>query len=217
MDNQPTPPEPTDIGGADLQYLDTIEAPVPQPKYHFFRDPTVVKILIISVIAIIITIVAVVIFNSQSNRSPEIVETLSLRYTNLSKTRTDYGSSNMIVNSNLRSASTKLGVYFSDASRGIAPFLPDFDLDPKKPTASISTSETSLITDINEALEDAQVNGRLEREFATIFNSQIAEILTLLSDLDYRSPSAKLHEYILSTRTNFQSLKIELESYLNSH
>lgn len=227
MDNQPTPvapppPEPAteatpNMGAAEVQLNNPYDTPVPQVKYSFWKDPTVLKVFGIGIGAVILAIVSMIFVSTQSNRSAEIVETLSLRLTNLTSIRAEYGTPNMLNNSDLRKISTNLGSSLSTASRDIGPFLPEFNLNAKNPTASIKTREDGIATSIREALEEAQMNGRLDREFAIAFSDLLLDTLDLLAELDNRNATTALHEYITLAKTSLQSIKIELDAFIKIH
>jgi hypothetical protein len=214
MDNNRPSAAPPNLGRTDLQYLDNINTPVPNTKYSLFRDRTFIKILAIAISVIVIAVVAGLIYNSQSRRGHEIIETLSIRFTNLSTLRSTYGQDPSFP-PQLRKISTNLGISLTQASRGIAPFLPEFDINPQKPNPQISANESTIFSDLNTTFAEARVNGRLSRAFAQGFFIQINEVSNLLHEFDTRVPRPDIHEFVLSTRTDLQALNLELEAFIN--
>jgi hypothetical protein len=216
MDNQPTPPAAPIIGTADLQYLDTIEAPVTPVKQSPFKNPRFVKLIIAAVVVIVGTIVAAIVINSQADRTPIVAETLELRFANLTTLRNTYGN-DVSFSPQLKKISTNLNVSLTQATRGLDPFLPDLKIDPKKPSATVQGTEQGISDAINQQLAEAKINGRLAINFAQQFSAQITQITALLDEFDTRMRRADVRDYVLSTKTNLQSIQIELEAYIKTN
>lgn len=211
------PEEPFNMGQNKIEFIDKLQAPTTPRKYKFWQDPTIIKFGIAAVVIIAVAFTVVGIVGSQRGRSAEVAESLSLRLTNLTTLRADFGASNKILNSQLRAISTRLGAALGTAARDIQYYLPDLGVDPKNPSASIAATEANWLEYTRSYLNDAAVNGRLDRAFATVFNSQLETVLEYYNELDTREPSPQLHEYISLSKTNLQAIKIELETFLRSN
>jgi len=209
-----TPP----IGISELEYIDSINAPIQPVRYKLWKDPTVIKVVVAAVSVILITIIASAIINSQSGRSGRAADTLRLRIETLSAAQSEYGGTRQILSTELRRISTLIGSSLHTANRNLTPFLETLGVNPDSPASNLVSQEATIRLRMLAYLEDAQISGHLDRSFATLFQGQIYEILNLLTELDGRNTdNPALREFILDTRTTFQAINIELNSFIQRH
>jgi len=147
-----------------------------------------------------------------STKSSDLVKQLYTRTTNLESTLGTYNPS--LKSSKLRAIGLSLVGTLANASSQISSYITTTD-DSKNalvPKEEIMNQETENNNALNLALENAKLNGILDRTYATQIQLQVSLLLSLISQLSSRSDD----EALINILNNYaSSLTIIEQSFQN--
>lgn len=191
---------------APIDYLNQI---APQPK-----RPGVDKRAVVAVVAIIVTVLAIVIgfliFISNSAAGPKTsMVTLAARMQAMQEV-SDKAQKN-IKSSQLRSVNSNLKILLTNANRDIAAPLAIEKIDVTKLDKTAVAKEKA--DKITATLEDARLNATFDDTYAREMGFKLATIAVLMQQISEQSKSKSMQEFLLETDENLQPIKQQLESF----
>lgn len=176
------------------------------------------KIFKFAAIGIGLTIFLVIIgslLKNLNNKEFLLTQQLDLRTTNLIETIEEYNK--QVKSPALRSIGTSFSAILSDTNRDIEEYLvQEYEFDPKKADAKIMKQETELIDDLNKSLENARLNGILDRTYVNKLDLQITLMLSLESDIISRTKKPELRSMLEKSSDSLKTLQNTIEGYDNA-
>lgn len=197
-------------------YLDQITASTrpSQSKQSPFSS-LIFKIAALGIGLTVIIIIFGSLLGAANNKERDLSEQLSIRMTNLSETINTYNSS--VKSPELRSIGTSFSTVLANTNRDLSNYLvAKYNFDPKKANQKMLQSETQLIEDLNTALEDARLNGILDRTYVNKLNLEITLLLSLESDILSRTTNSDLQNILQNSTSSLESLLNSTEKYNNN-
>ena len=208
---------------SNLEYLNQISASnrTPGAKKGGFSlgnlnfSPTLVKVLIGGAILTVIMIIVGSILGGGSGAPKErdTLDRISLRSGYLITTIKDYNK--QIKSSELRSIAASMSSALTETNSTINNILKDeYDAKSNKPDKeSTGTDEEALYNELNETLENARLNGLLDRTFAREMAYQASMMESLESDVLARTKKQSLLDYLPKSMNNFNTLSSDFDNF----
>ena len=147
-----------------------------------------------------------------SNKEKDLVEQVDIRVSNLSASITTYKSS--LKSSRLRAMTASLSGVLSNTSRDVSTLLASvYDYSDK--TANATTSETELahITAFNSTMDEAKINGILDRTWVREMALQIALLISIESEAKARTSNSGVAATLESSMSDLNQLYEQFLSY----
>lgn len=191
-------------------YLDQISPEAPKRSFKLGRPRLIILFGILAVIVVLIMAAFVSSINA-SKKTPW--ERLTARLTATSEVV--QSSEGKIKNSQLRSTNSNLKISLTNTKRDLAAPLARVEVDPKKLSASILKVESSAA--MLERLEDARLNAKYDSTYAREMSYQLANVLTVLSQLYKTSKSESNKTFLKTTYDNFQPVQKSLSEFSDSN
>ena len=201
------------MNGSD--YLNQISASNrPTSKPSIFSSKILKFALIGGAAAIFIIVVGSMLKNFSTKKS-DLLEQANLRMTNLTASITTYNRN--IKSSRLRSMNVSLSGVFADSTRNITNILTtEYEYDPKKPNSNITDEETTLIGDFNTTMEDAKLNGILDRIWVREMTLQLALLISLESEAAARSSEPSTIKTLEDSQASLNQLYEQFSAFADS-
>ncbi len=183
----------------NFEYLNQISQSVRPTKKSRVSSAFPMKLIIFTVIGVVLFFILMIVGASLSNQtssSTDLALELNLRVTNLNTTITTYNNS--IKSSRLRSIGASLSSTLNNTATQLQGYfttsgLESDDLTPKE---SIVEAETNSTMELDTALNNAKLNGLLDRVYLNQISYQVAMLMSLESQT-----AAKADEELLNIIT----------------
>ncbi len=153
---------------------------------------------------------------SAGKTSPtDLTKQLYVRTANLNIALTTYNKS--LKSSQLRAIGTSLNGVLTSATASLTGYLAsegdkEADLNPPE---KLLTVETETIEALDTALNNAKLNGILDRVYANQIQLQVSLLVTFISQLEQRTKDAELLEIISQYQSNLIVIEQSLKDYSN--
>lgn len=204
----------------NLEYLQQISksnrpvAPA-KPVRKFQQFSLIIKIAIGGLIGFIAILILGLALGNMGAKSSELAKQIYVRANNLNSSITTYNRS--LKSSRLRSISTSLSGTLLNTTNQLSNYLGS--LEDKSSTAlvpsdaAIVTQETENLDSLNLALNNAKLNGILDRTYEHQISLQVSLLLTLESQLLGRSPEEPLRSIIQQSYASLSTIQTSFEEY----
>lgn len=171
------------------------------------------KIALIGIVGFFLLMALGGLLGSINNKPKELSKQIYLRSTNLSSVLTTYNPS--VKSSRLRSISVSLITVLNHTSSQLSAYIggekyKEEDLLPKKKTAE---SETALTEELELSLNNAKLNGILDRIYENQLTLQVSLLLSLTSQLLARTKDESLISILSPFYYSLETIHNNLESY----
>lgn len=190
----------------DLEYLNQISAGVQKPAASSgFFDKKMKPIVGIFAGVILLLIVLAIALGSSSTpevTAPSELSRLYVRAEELTKTINTYNGS--VRSSSLRSTGASFSTLLAGITTTSTTYLTNYGVDPGGATSS--AEDTSLITDLNNSLENARLNGILDRNYASEMYYQIRYLLVIEESIYNKTSDSSLKSYLESSSDSLSRL-----------
>jgi hypothetical protein len=110
-----------------------------------------------------------------------------------------------LVSNNLRGINSTLSLTLTNTSGDIAPILSANGIDPKKLNQKFTSAEKT--NEILKGLDDARLNAVLDRTYAREMTYQLETFILLLNQIDTKTKSQSIKEFVSSTRDKITPIK----------
>lgn len=153
---------------------------------------------------------------SAGKTSPtDLTKQLYVRTANLNTALTTYNKS--LKSSQLRAIGTSLNGVLTSATASLTRYLAsegdkEADLNPPE---KLLTVETETIEALDTALNNAKLNGILDRVYANQIQLQVSLLVTFISQLEQRTKDTELLEIISQYQSNLIVIEQSLKDYSN--
>lgn len=163
--------------------------------------------LLVAILILIVTIIA------SQGKAQALARQVSFRSNNLSATLNNYNS--YIKSPQLRAIGISLKATIDSGESQINSYFISQDQETA-PTEDVFNSETELVTELNITLENARLNGILDRIYANQIQLQTSLLLSLLSTtLQKAEGDETLYPIIEQYHTNLSIIDQEIDKYSN--
>ncbi|MBQ6355230.1 hypothetical protein IJJ18_02310 [Candidatus Saccharibacteria bacterium] len=197
----------------NMAYLNQISAsnrPAKTSSGPFPFSPKIMIGLGAAIGAIILIIIIGSIFGGDKNSEQTLVQKLNLRSENLSRTIEEYNRD--VKSSKLRSMGSSLRTVLNEASSRTSAILEE-DFSSKKTDKKVEESEATYIEEVNTALEDAKLNGLLDRVFVREMTYQIGILMSMESNISNKTKKSDLKDFLSGSYSNLENLYSEFSEY----
>jgi hypothetical protein len=197
----------------NLSYLNQI-APKPKPILKSpsgLFDAKTIKLIILAVGAILIFIVAAVISSSAGQKETTLSATLLLRLNNLHSTVTTY--SRDLKSSSLRATTTQLSTMLEATKNNLTAHFKDRNITTTSAPQEVQKSEEEKKAALEQGLQNAKLNGQLDREFARAIALELNRLFTLEHELSNITSNEQLKTLLETSTNNLSPLATKLDEY----
>jgi hypothetical protein len=139
-------------------------------------------VLLGALLAVVVVAIAAIAFSGGGKTPKTNSETLYLRITNLQKTAAKFHKS--LKNNSLRATNTTFQTQLTSILQELGTQLPKDGIKPDKIEKKLKTDEQARIDKINDTLEDARLNVRLDRSYAIEMSYQIELVISLMQKIE---------------------------------
>ena len=200
---------------AYLQQISKTTRPAAAKK-GFHLNP---KILIIASIAVAVILFIAMISSMLSgvkDKEKDEAMRLHVRTNYLLSALADY--TEYVKSSNLRSMGATLSNHFTELNRDLLPILTDYwgyeDWEDDAP-AEIFEEETARAEEFRQDLENARLNGLLDRVYVRELALQIALLTSIESEVVARTEKEELISLLERSMSNLKELHTQFDDYSN--
>lgn len=185
----------------NIDYLNQISAQKTSTASTASSDrllsPGIIKLLIGAGIALVAIIIIGIALNSSGGKTNNLYQTFYLRVQNLSASSGPIATySKNLKSSDLRAISGTLRTSLDATYSSLNSILGELRIDPEELNQSVVTSEASHLETYATDLQNAKLNGLLDRTYASSTTLQISLLLSLESEIYEKTSSAALQEII---------------------
>lgn len=204
------------------EYLNHIAAnsgrPTPDAAPKSLLDklltPKALGIALLSLVLFIALMILVVALGSGANKATDLTGQLSLRLDNIKSTIDTY--SPKIKNPELRAISTSLSTALTDTSRDLTALLPDLKITNADLTESAyALQESEHLTNLTTVLDNAALNGILDRIYANNITYETSLLVSLELDILSRIKNPELADLLTSSSADLTALHSRLSDFTN--
>ncbi|MBQ3306358.1 hypothetical protein IJH02_02915 [Candidatus Saccharibacteria bacterium] len=198
----------------NMAYLDKIAESNRPAKTTSLLPFSISPKILIGIGIVIFVLFAIMIFGSifggDKNTEKTLLDQISLRSENLGKTIDQYNKN--VKSSKLRSMGSSLSTVLSETSSRSATLLAE-NFDSKKTDKSLEENESAYIEEVNTVLENARLNGLLDRAYVREMTYQIGILLSMESECSSKSKKTDVKDFLTSSMSNLDSLYTEFSEY----
>lgn len=201
----------------NLTYLNQISQtnrPVKTTKKSGVTNGLIAKIAIVGVVLFFIIMAFGAMIGNLNHKPSELTKQLYVRTTNLGKTVTDYNSA--LKSSRLRAIGVSLSTILTNSANQLSAYLStDDSKNALVPSESTLETENSVIEELNTSLNNAKLNGILDRVYDNQIGLQVSLLLSQISGLEARTKDPILLEILSSYRSSLETIHQNIEAYSN--
>ena len=191
-------------------YLDEI---APQAPKRSFQLNKMRLLILIGIAAVIVVLIIAGFVAALTSARKQPWEQLAARLAATSEVVES--SEGKIKNSQLRSTNSNLKISLTNTQRDLAAPLATANVNPEALSASVTKAESSAA--MLERLEDARLNAKYDSTYAREMSYQLANILTVLTQLYNASTNEDNRTYLKSTYDNIQPVHKSLSEFSASN
>lgn len=122
----------------------------------------------------------------------------------------------LLEDTSLRATNSSLSAFLKTANAEIEAPMTRAGLKPNVTDKTTTSRETALADELNQKLDDAQLNGILDRVYASEMNYQIQALSNNMYKLYTSTRSAALRDYLVSTDKSLEPIKDKLKNFSNN-
>ena len=200
----------------NLEYLKQISQsnrPVQKPAGKTVETMTIVKIVVGGLVVFFLLMAIGALLGSLGGKTENLTKQLYLRTTNLNSVLTTYNKE--IKSSNLRSLGVSLAGTLTNATNQLTTFIlaDSNDKDGLVPNNKTVEEETTNLNELTTSLNNAQLNGILDRDYANQIGLQVSLLLALISQLDERSNDEELRSFLANYSASLETIHQGFENF----
>jgi len=201
----------------NLDYLAQIAAQTAPPQKKPVFSPFLIKILIGLTAALALVLILGIIVNSVNGKTTTLYQSFYLRIQGLSSESGSIATyARDVHSSELRALASTLKSTLSATTQNFTGILAELNISTTDIHPDVVAAEVGHLTNYITTLQDAKLNGILDRTFANSTTLQISLLLVQLSDMLQRNPSDSARIVIDQTKTNLELLHARFVQFNNS-
>lgn len=202
----------------NFEYLNQISQSVRPTKTKANVAGFPMKLIIFAVVGVILFFVLMIVGANLSNKSDtpaDLALQLNLRVNNLNTTITKYNKS--IKSSRLRSIGSSLSSTLNNTSTQLTGYFTEkgYDSDKLTPKESIVASEGASMSELDAALNDAKLNGILDRVYLNQISFQVAMLISLETQVSAKADEALL-EIVTQSLNSLNTIQDALRAFTDA-
>lgn len=175
----------------------------------------IIKIAVGGIAAFLFIMCVGLVLNAGKSSPTDLTKQLYIRTANLNTTLTTYNKS--LKSSQLRAIGTSLNGVLTGASASLSNYLlPEGgekgDLNPPE---KLLATETTTDEELNTSLNNAKLNGILDRVYANQIQLQVSLLISFIAQLEPRTKDEALLDIITQYQSNLYVIEQSLENYSN--
>jgi len=175
----------------------------------------IIKIAVGGIAAFLFIMCVGLVLNAGKSSPTDLTKQLYVRTANLNTTLTTYNKS--LKSSQLRAIGTSLNGVLTGASASLSNYLlPEGgekgDLNPPE---KLLTAETTTDEELNTTLNNAKLNGILDRVYANQIQLQVSLLISFIAQLEPRTKDEALLDIITQYQSNLYIIEQSLKTYSN--
>lgn len=190
----------------DPNYLDTI-APAPAPSKFF--SGSFGKIFFV-LLALFFLAVSIIIATNGKDDTADLQQ-VAVRLDNLSKT-TKKAHTNFRSN-NLSTTNSNYMLWITDSKRQAEELLALGGIQKSDYDKKMTTEEKTIMEELDTKYEDARLNARLERIYASSMAAETQELLNMYANMARKNKSSKIRDYATNAAKNLEPLHKSFDEY----
>lgn len=200
----------------NLEYLNQISQETrPTAAKKSASMSLIIKIAVGGLLAFLFIMCLGMALGSGKTTPTDLTKQLYVRTANLNTSLTTYNKS--LKSSQLRAIGTSLNGVLTSASASLTNYLSsegdkDADLNPPEKLLAV---ETDTIESLDTALNNAKLNGILDRVYANQIQLQVSLLITFISQLEQRTKDTDLLDIISQYQSNLTVIEQSLKDYSN--
>lgn len=200
----------------NLEYLNQISQETrPTAAKKSASMSLIIKIAVGGLLAFLFIMCLGMALGSGKTTPTDLTKQLYVRTANLNTSLTTYNKS--LKSSQLRAIGTSLNGVLTSASASLTNYLSsegdkDADLNPPEKLLAV---ETETIESLGTALNNAKLNGILDRVYANQIQLQVSLLITFISQLEQRTKDTDLLDIISQYQSNLTVIEQSLKDYSN--
>ena len=188
----------------------------PQKGINRFLTPTIIKIIIGAVVALVFIIILGSILNAANQKTVDLYASFHLRLENLISSSGPLNTyTKDLKSSDLRSLSGTLQSSLTSTSRELSGMLSTLGVNTDD--MSDTARQDANIAEYTAGLADAKLNGVLDRTFASSTALQISILLSMESEIRAKTDNSSLANLIDRSSADLNTLLTQFTDYSNSH
>lgn len=198
----------------NLEYLNQISQETrPTAAKKSASMSLIIKIAVGGLLAFLFIMCLGMALGSGKTTPTDLTKQLYVRTANLNTSLTTYNKS--LKSSQLRAIGTSLNGVLTSASASLTNYLSsegdkDADLNPPEKLLAV---ETETIESLDTALNNAKLNGILDRVYANQIQLQVSLLMSLGSELLARTKDPELEKIVTDMNTSLQTVHDSLAAY----
>ena len=175
----------------------------------------IIKILLAGLVLFFILLAIGSTLGNRTAKVSDLTKQLYVRTENLNSTLTTYNPH--LKSSQLRAIGLSLSGTLTAASSQLSTYLNSVSSSKNAlvPNAEIAASEADVANALDQALENAKLNGILDRTYATQIQLQVSLILSMISQLSARADDEELSTILVNYLSSLIVVEESLENYSN--
>lgn len=212
----------------NFAYLDQItQSTKPQSKPKSFNGilsgSNIMKIIACGIVVFMLLLGFNILSSNSSKKTQTLREQIFTRATNLNSTLQTYGPK--LKSSQLRSINSSLSSALNDSIAKIDNYNKAKQSEQKgkkKKSKSkkdkedeVAKEEQENIDKLNTSLQNAKLNGLLDRVYANQINLQVSRLIALISELDARTRDQELREILEQLYSNLNVIHGNFENFVD--
>lgn len=175
----------------------------------------IIKIAVGGIAAFLFIMCVGLVLNAGKSSPTDLTKQLYVRTANLNTTLTTYNKS--LKSSQLRAIGTSLNGVLTGASASLSNYLlPEGgekgDLNPPE---KLLAAETTTDEELNTSLNNAKLNGILDRVYANQIQLQVSLLISFIAQLEPRTKDEALLDIITQYQSNLYIIEQSLKTYSN--
>lgn len=189
-----------------------VKNPAAQSK-GILNKSTVIKIVIGGVVLFFMMMAVGALLSNMKNKTTELSKQLYTRTTNLNSVLTTFNPH--LKGSSLRSTGLSLAGVLTNATTQLGKYVNPEAKNPEdlKPSADTLASEVEIVNNLNLTLENAKLNGILDRTYANQIGLQVSLLMVMISELEERTDNEDLKKFLQSYHTSLEAIDKGFEDY----
>ncbi|MCL1839840.1 hypothetical protein FWF89_02460 [Candidatus Saccharibacteria bacterium] len=197
-------------------YLNQIAAK-PTPNSKRFFSPFIIKIIIAAVAALALIITLGGVMSSINNHTTALYQSFYLRLHNLSSDTGPIATfSRYIKSSELRALAGTLKSSLNASSQNFTSVLAEMEISTTEINPDAAASDAAVIAEYTQTLQDARLNGLLDRTFANSTTLQISLLLAIGSEILERNPTDNARVVVDQIMSGLEILHTRFANYNNN-
>ena len=203
----------------NFEYLNQISKsnrPIKRKSPASLKTGLIIKICAAGVVLFFLLMAIGAMISNLNTKTTDLTKQIYSRTTSLNTVINTYNRD--LKSSQLRAMTASLSAILTNASNQLSGYLTAKSKDKNALVLDEKTtaSETKLINELNESLNNAKLNGVLDRYYDNQIGLQVSLLLSLTSQLLARTKDSDLIIILTNLHTSLETIHQSIESYSNN-